>query len=324
MASEGEQQVTGPGRDARPAGRGSCRVRRPAAAAVPSGMRQSHQVVERVRARAQQTHRRVERTFRRVEEAAGGVRAVQRSTAGAVERFLQIKQRELAAHLAAEALHARAAELQERMGHPERAAEARRQTEQARAWYRLAGEELDDYQPGSRWPWTRLARRQRARPSLPAEGRGRPSPDGSGEARDEVADARAADRPDRDADEEPRPQGRGLPRLIASSQGGAYSWGSSRRKRCRCRAQQRSPIRRSRTRSPPRLGVWSTIIRTRATRVMPISHRRSVGAVLSVVSLVTGWSVKSGDVEAQAPAHRSTRVALLDELPPEGPDGEVS
>ena len=32
----------------------------------------------------------------------------------------------------------------------------------------------------------------------------------------------------------------------------------------------------------------------RATRAMPISHRRSVGAVLSVVSLVTGWSVKSG------------------------------
>jgi hypothetical protein len=74
------------------------------------------------------------------------VRAVQRSTATAMEQFLQIKQRELAAHLAAEALHERAAELQERMGHPDRAAAARRQAEQARAWHRLAGEELADYQ----------------------------------------------------------------------------------------------------------------------------------------------------------------------------------
>jgi len=32
------------------------------------------------------------------------------------------------------------------MGHPERAAAARGQAEQARAWYRLAGEELADYQ----------------------------------------------------------------------------------------------------------------------------------------------------------------------------------
>jgi hypothetical protein len=32
------------------------------------------------------------------------------------------------------------------MGRPERAAEARRQAEQAREWYRLAGEELADYQ----------------------------------------------------------------------------------------------------------------------------------------------------------------------------------
>jgi chromosome segregation ATPase len=151
MASEGERQVTGP------SGPLAQRVGDHVGSADLL-LRQSHAAVERVRARVRQTHRRVERTSRRVEEAAGGVRAVQRSTAGAVERFLQIKQRELAAHLAAEALHARAAELQERMGHPERAAEARRQAEQARAWYRLAGEELDDYQAAIRrlvepaWP----------------------------------------------------------------------------------------------------------------------------------------------------------------------------
>ena len=139
MASEGERQVTG---------RGGTLAKRVGdhVATADLLLWQSHEAVERVRARVQQTHGRVERTSRRVEEAARGVRAVQRSTAVAVERFLQIKQRELTAHLAAEALHEGAAELQERMGHPERAANARRQAEQARAWYRLAGEELADYQ----------------------------------------------------------------------------------------------------------------------------------------------------------------------------------
>ena len=109
-------------------------------------VQQSHEAVERVRARVQQTHRRVERTYWRVQDAAGAARAARRSATGAAERFLQIKQRELAAHLAAVQLHEQAAELQERMGRPERAAEARRQAEQARDWYRLAGEELADYQ----------------------------------------------------------------------------------------------------------------------------------------------------------------------------------
>lgn len=139
MTNEGERQVAGP------SGTLAERVGDHVASADLL-LLQSSQAVERVRARVQQTHARVERTFRRVQEATGGVRAAQRSTATAVERFLQIKQRELAAHLAAEALHEQAAELQERMGHPERAAKARGQAEQARAWYRLAGEELSDYQ----------------------------------------------------------------------------------------------------------------------------------------------------------------------------------
>jgi hypothetical protein len=139
MASEGERQVTGPG------GTLAQRVGDHVGSADLL-LRQSHEAVERVRARVQQTHRRVEQTFRRVQEAAGGVLAAQGFATEVTERFRQIKQRELAAHLAAEALHKRAAELQERMGHPERAAEARRQAEQALAWYRLAGEELADYQ----------------------------------------------------------------------------------------------------------------------------------------------------------------------------------
>ena len=131
MASEGERQVTGP------SGTLAERVGDHVALADLL-LLQSYQAVERVRARVQQTHGRVERTLWRVQEAAGEVRAVERPTTVAVERFLQIKQRELAAHLAAVELHERAAELHERMGHPERAAKARGHAEQARAWYRLA------------------------------------------------------------------------------------------------------------------------------------------------------------------------------------------
>ena len=111
---EGDRQVTGP------SGTLAERVGDHVASADRL-LLQSSQVVERVRARVQQTHGRVERTLWRVQEAAGEVRAVQRSTTGAVERFLQIKQRELAAHLAAVELHEQAAELQEQMGHSDRA-----------------------------------------------------------------------------------------------------------------------------------------------------------------------------------------------------------
>ena len=61
-------------------------------------------------------------------------------------RFLKAKRRELAAHLAAVQLQEQAAELQDGMGYPERAAQARGKAEQARVWYRLAGEELTEYQ----------------------------------------------------------------------------------------------------------------------------------------------------------------------------------
>jgi hypothetical protein len=66
----------------------------------------------------------------------------------------------LAAHLAAAELHEQAAELQERMGHPQRAAEARARAERARQWHRLAKEELAEYQArleGTAGPAGRLA-----------------------------------------------------------------------------------------------------------------------------------------------------------------------
>jgi flagellar motility protein MotE (MotC chaperone) len=107
---------------------------------------QSEQTLERVSDRIRQTHRRVERTYRQVQDLAAAVRLTHRSTGGAADRFLQIKQRELAAHLAAAELHEQAAELQERLGHPERAAEAHGHAERARGLHRLAAEELADYQ----------------------------------------------------------------------------------------------------------------------------------------------------------------------------------
>ena len=109
-------------------------------------LQQSRRAVERLRARAEVAHRRIDRTNRRLQEARGSGRAVARSSSDAMDRFLLAKQRELTAHLAAVELHEQAAELQERMGHPQRAAEARAQAERARQWYRLANEELAEFQ----------------------------------------------------------------------------------------------------------------------------------------------------------------------------------
>ena len=107
---------------------------------------QSEQALERVTDRIQQTHRRVERTYQQVQDLAAAAQLAHRSTGGAADRFLQVKQRELAAHLAAAELHEQAAELQARLGHPERAAQATAHAERARELHWLAAEELADYQ----------------------------------------------------------------------------------------------------------------------------------------------------------------------------------
>ena len=54
------------------------------------------------------------------------------------ERAARAKDRELAAHLRAEKLHTDAAKLQERLGHPDRAARANGQAVRARESYELA------------------------------------------------------------------------------------------------------------------------------------------------------------------------------------------
>lgn len=138
MERDGERPVTGPGEA-------------PGEWAEAHGVaaerliQQSHQAMNRVTGRIQQTHRRVQHTFQQVQELTDAVQLTHRSTAGAADRFLQVKQGELAAHLAAVELHEQAAKLQARLGRPERAAEARGHAERARALHRLAAEELADY-----------------------------------------------------------------------------------------------------------------------------------------------------------------------------------
>jgi hypothetical protein len=118
-------------------------------------IQQSYHAVDRVTARVQQTHRRVQYTYQQVQDLTGAAPPTDRSTAAAADRFFQVKQRELAAHLAAVELHEQAAELQQRLGQPERAAKARAHAEQAREWHRQAQAELADYHA-----WMAAARRQ--------------------------------------------------------------------------------------------------------------------------------------------------------------------
>ena len=75
----------------------------------------------------------------------GRAQETARASAGMVERFIQAKQREVAAHAASIQVHEQMASLHEQLGQPERAAKARSQAEQARASHRAAGEELADH-----------------------------------------------------------------------------------------------------------------------------------------------------------------------------------
>jgi hypothetical protein len=89
-----------------------------------------------------QTDRRVERTFHRIRDAAGVALMAERAATGAEERYLRAKQRELAAHERAIRRHDEAALLQERFGHPDRAANAREHGRQARVLHAQAVQEL--------------------------------------------------------------------------------------------------------------------------------------------------------------------------------------
>jgi hypothetical protein len=111
-------------------------------AAAERLIEQSTRAIERVRARMRQTDRQVQRTSHRVQDAAGMARVAERPVAGAGDRYLRAKQRELAAHERAIQRHDEAAALQERFGHPDRAASAREHGRQARELYERALHEL--------------------------------------------------------------------------------------------------------------------------------------------------------------------------------------
>lgn len=101
-----------------------------------------------------QAHRRVQAVRGRAQETA-------RTAAGVVERFIQAKQSELAAHVASIQIHEQLASLQERFGHPERAAESRAKAERAQEFHRLAEVELAEYLARVKAVEDRKARRRR-------------------------------------------------------------------------------------------------------------------------------------------------------------------
>jgi hypothetical protein len=94
----------------------------------------------------QQSHGRLRRPAQRGHDSAGRARAAHRSATAAGQRFLRAKQRELAAHDRAILRHEQAAELQERLGHPDRVASARTHAQHARELRQQALQELRDWQ----------------------------------------------------------------------------------------------------------------------------------------------------------------------------------
>ena len=106
---------------------------------------QSRQAIRQVRTEIEQTDRRVQRTFSRIRDAVGAGQAARRAHTQAEERYLRAKQRELAAHERAIHRHDEAAALQERLGHPDRAASAREHGRHARELHQQALQELHDW-----------------------------------------------------------------------------------------------------------------------------------------------------------------------------------
>jgi hypothetical protein len=84
-------------------------------------------------------------SYWRVQAPRGRAQETARATADLAERFVQAKRRELAVHLANIEAHEQLAALQEGLGHPERAAEARAKAERAREFHRPAAGELAEY-----------------------------------------------------------------------------------------------------------------------------------------------------------------------------------
>ena len=80
------------------------------------------------------------------DHATAGPEERQQLPIGARERVRSAKRRELAAHARAIDRHEEAAELQERLGHPDRAARAREHARHARELRALAVQELQEWE----------------------------------------------------------------------------------------------------------------------------------------------------------------------------------
>jgi hypothetical protein len=80
------------------------------------------------------------------DHAAAGPEERQQHPIGSRERVRSAKRRELAAHERAIDRHEQAAEVQERLGHPDRAARAREHARHARELRDLAVQELEEWE----------------------------------------------------------------------------------------------------------------------------------------------------------------------------------
>jgi hypothetical protein len=108
-------------------------------------LEQSRQEAQQAAARIRETRRRLQWTAERTQQVAAAAAATKRATAATVDRFVKVKRGEVEAHARAVALHEQAAALQARLGHPERAAQARAHADHAREMSQQAKAELDQY-----------------------------------------------------------------------------------------------------------------------------------------------------------------------------------
>jgi hypothetical protein len=99
------------------------------------------QALERLRNLADETIEQARHVLKEASQATGGATQARQHAVSARQRAALAKHRELAAHARAINLHEQAAALQERLGHPDRAANARAHAEHARELQVLALEE---------------------------------------------------------------------------------------------------------------------------------------------------------------------------------------
>jgi hypothetical protein len=83
------------------------------------------------------------------DQARAGAEQRRQRRSGAAERVRVAKRRELAAHERAIDRHRQAAELQERLGHPDRAARAREHARHAQELLEQAAQELREWEQGN-------------------------------------------------------------------------------------------------------------------------------------------------------------------------------